>query len=203
GGSYSYTFTAPPAGTYLFYDSLSPVHRSMGLYGAMVVAPADGSRRLWAGGPAYDAQYLWLVSSLDEVWNRAAAAGKPVDTKQYRPNYFLLNGKGGGEGDHAGLTTLMVHGQVGQTMLIRRANASLVPHALHYHGFHFREVTRNGQALQHPRLKDTSLLRPLDTADILITFDQPGHYPVHDHILMAATANGSYPNGIMAMLAAE
>lgn len=32
GESHTYTFTAPATGTYIFYDSLSPLHRSMGLY---------------------------------------------------------------------------------------------------------------------------------------------------------------------------
>lgn len=54
--------------------------------------PADGSNRVWSGGPSFARQFVWVASSLDESWNTAAAAGQPVDTSNYRPNYFLLNG---------------------------------------------------------------------------------------------------------------
>jgi FtsP/CotA-like multicopper oxidase with cupredoxin domain len=44
GGQTSFTFTVPPAGTYLCYDDLNtPVNRVMGLHGALVSMPAAAS----------------------------------------------------------------------------------------------------------------------------------------------------------------
>lgn len=61
-------------------------------------------------------------------------------------------------------------------------------------------MTRNQVRLANPRVKDTTLITASGTSDILFTFDQTGRYVVHDHILMANTGNGVYPNDIVAML---
>lgn len=202
GASYTYTFTAPPAGTYLYFDSLSPVHRALGLYGALISLPADGSQTAWVGGPTYDQQYLWLYSTLDERWNTAVQNGQAVNTSDFRPNYSLLNGKSFPDLEQTtgAITDAVVMSSVGKSVLIRQVNASLVPHAPHYHGFHFQQLTRNGQRLAAFPLKDTVAIAPGESVDVRITFDQAGHYPMHDHNLIAAVANGVYPKGIMGML---
>ncbi|HLF97469.1 MAG TPA: multicopper oxidase domain-containing protein, partial [Methylococcaceae bacterium] len=62
GGSHTYTFAAPAAGTYLYADTLNNhVNREMGLYGALVVRPANGGTTAWTGGPAYDFERVWVV----------------------------------------------------------------------------------------------------------------------------------------------
>lgn len=197
GGRHTYEFMAPPAGTYLYYDSVNdPLARAMGLCGALVALPADGSQTAWTGGPAFDQQFRWVLSELDERWNAARQNGQPVNLRAYRPNYFFINGRSFPE--TMSDSNAMMSGRVGQTILIRTVNGGLISHAMHFHGYHFRIIARNGQPQAAFIEKDTFVVYPGETVDVLVTLDQPGRYPVHDHSLMALTANGVYPNGIMA-----
>jgi len=199
GGSGSFLFTAPHAGTYVYYDPLDhPLNRALGMYGALVVTPSDGSNHVWAGGPAFANQFLQVISELDETWNTAAGNGQPVNTAVYRPNYFFINGRGSPDSESDPNAHIM--GLMGQTILIRWANAGLVPHSMHTHGFHFKIVQQNGMPETAFREKDNVPVYPGDTMDVTMYFDQKGLYPIHDHILMANTGNGVYPNGIMGML---
>ena len=198
GGEAVAAFLAPRAGTYVYHDpARGPLNRALGMYGALVVMPAMEPDRPWAGGPTFDRQYLQVVSELDERWNIAAGSGTSVDTGSYRPNYFFLNGRG--FPDCQVDPDVHIQGNVGETILIRWANAGLVPHSMHTHGYHFRIVQRDGRPDVRFLEKDNVPVYPGRTMDVLVTFDQPGSYPIHDHILMANTGNGVYPNGIMGM----
>lgn len=203
GASYTYNFTAPAAGTYLYYDSLSAVNREMGLYGAMIVMPAGGSNAIWAEGPTFNQQYLWLYSDIDNVnWNPVVQNGGNVNTSVYKPNYFFLNGLGFNQtlNNPGTLTSGHITGTNGQNILVRMANASLVPQSIHYHGYHPRQWDKNGTRFSVPLAKDTFLLNPLDTVNVIIPIDQTGDYVVHPHIAMADTANGADMKGAISLI---
>lgn len=198
GGSAEYSFQAPHAGTYIYYDpTQAPVNRALGLYGALVVMSADGSTRMWTAGPAFDDQFLQVLSELDESWNTAVGRGDPIDPAVYRPNYFFINGRG--KPDNEVDPNAYIRGTVGQTIAIRWANAGLVPHSMHTHGYHFKIVQQNGVPESAFREKDNVPVYARKTLDVTVLFDQPGRYPIHDHILMAATGNGVYPKGMVGM----
>lgn len=94
GRKHTYEFMAPPAGTYLYYDSADdPIGRALGLCGALVVLSADGRQTAWTGGPAFDQQFLWVLGELDERWNAARQNAQPIPLRDYRPNYFFINGR--------------------------------------------------------------------------------------------------------------
>jgi len=198
GGSAEIAFQAPHPGTYIYHDPAeSPLNRALGMYGAFVVVPLDTPNRVWSGGPAFARQYLQVVSELDESWNAAASLKAPIDTGTYRPNYFFLNGRGFPDSDVD--PNAHIRGSVGETILIRWANAGLVPHSLHTHGYHFLVVQQDGRPEAGFREKDNIPVYPGRTMDVILDFDQAGLYPMHDHILMANTGNGVYPKGIMGM----
>ena len=53
---------APPAGTYLYQDPVdAPFNRLLGLHGALVTMPADGTSTPYAGGPVFARQWLSLI----------------------------------------------------------------------------------------------------------------------------------------------
>lgn len=201
GQSRSYSFTAATAGTYLYYDSLnSNINREMGMYGALLVGAADGSSKAWTNGPAYSFQRTWVVSEMDKPrWNDVAGAGGSVNTATYKPNYFLINGRGGSDGMTATDTT--ISGNVGQTALVRIVNPGQFAHSLHFHGNHFQVLTINGTRQSSPyRELDVINIPPMGTADVLYYLNQPGDYPMHIHTAQMETANGVYLNGVVTMI---
>lgn len=201
GESKTYSFTASTAGTYLYYDSLNnSINRAMGLYGMLWVAPKDGSARAWTNGPGYSFQRLWVLGEMDKKnWNDVAAGGGTVNTNVYRPNYFLMNGKGGF--DAMGDANTTIDGGVGQTALVRIVNGGQFAHSLHFHGNHVQVLSVNGQRRTSPfRQVDVINVPPLGTADVLFYLNQPGVYPMHIHTAQMETANGVYLNGVATLI---
>ena len=201
GQTRGYSFTASTAGTYLYSDTLNKnINREMGMYGVLTVAAAGGANQTWTGGPAFDFQRTWVVSEIDKPrWNDVAGAGGTVNTSVYKPNYFLINGRGGFDGMHATDTT--IDGTVGQTALVRIVNAGQFSHSLHFHGNHFQVLTVNGVRQSPPyRELDVINIPPKGTADVLYYLNQPGEYPMHVHTAQMETANGVYLNGAVTMI---
>ncbi|MHB1216416.1 MAG: multicopper oxidase domain-containing protein [Thiobacillus sp.] len=200
GQTRGYSFTASTAGTYLYSDTLNSVNREMGMYGVLTVAAAGGANQAWTGGPAFTFQRTWVVSEMDKPrWNDVAGAGGTVNTSVYKPNYFLINGKGGFDGMGDAATT--IDGTVGQTALVRIVNPGQFAHSLHFHGNHFKVLTINGVRQSSPyRELDVINIPPLGTADVTYDLNQPGDYPMHVHSAQMETANGVYLNGVATMI---
>jgi FtsP/CotA-like multicopper oxidase with cupredoxin domain len=200
GNQRTYNFTTSKAGVFFYRDTLaSEVNREMGMYGALVVRPADGSSRAWSNGPRYDIERLWVISDMDKPrWNDRAAAGQSVSTGTYRPNYFLMNGQGGFDGMHDPNSVL--EGNVGQTGIVRIVNAGLFDQSLHWHGNHFQVIDRDGTRLGSPEWQDTINVKAGTTMMVLYRFDQRGIFPMHIHTAQMETANGVYLNGVATLL---
>lgn len=201
GQSRLHSFTAATAGTYLYYDTLNNnINREMGMYGALIIGAADGSNKAWTNGPVYSFQRTWIVSEMDKTrWNDVAGAGGIVNTSVYKPNYFLINGRGGFDGMMAADTT--VDGNVGQTALIRIVNPGQLAHSLHFHGNHIQVLTVNGVRQSSPYKElDVINVPPQGTADVLYYLNQLGDYPMHIHTAQMETANGVYLNGVVTMI---
>lgn len=200
GASRTYNFIAPAPGTFVYHDTLNnSVNRAMGMYGMLWVGPAGGGNTAWTGGPAYTFQRTWVVSEMDKPrWNDVAGRGGTVNTAVYKPNYFLINGKGGFEGMSDPATT--IDGAVGQTALVRIANAGQFAHSLHFHGNHVKVIAVNGMPQSTFKVLDAVNLPPLSTMDVLFELNQLGEYPMHVHTAQMETANGVYLNGVATMI---
>ena len=68
----------------------------------------------------------------------------------------------------------------GETALITMKNDTAFPHGIHIHGHHFHEVGEDG-APGHYR--DTTLVDPRRSRDVLCVFDNPGKWLIHCHNL--------------------
>lgn len=98
----NYVFPAQHAGTYMYHCHVHSVkHVQMGMYGPIIIRPADGSSRAWTGGPSYNQEKLWLTSELDSYWHDSLAYEPlmnpdtmvdEVEIPIYAPDYFLVNG---------------------------------------------------------------------------------------------------------------
>ncbi len=198
----TYTFTATRAGTYLYYDSLNnEINREMGLYGALIVNPPGGINAAWTGAPTYTFQRTWITSDMDKPrWNDIAAAGGAVATATYKPNYFLINGKGGADAQIDRVSTA-IDGKVGDAALVRILNAGLYPQTFHFHANHIKVLSVNGVRRTAPyKLLDVIQVEPLGSAEVLFELNQPGNYPMHNHTAQMETANGFYLNGVATMI---
>ncbi|MGD8886211.1 MAG: multicopper oxidase domain-containing protein, partial [Gammaproteobacteria bacterium] len=202
GATGSFQFTPQQAGVYLYYDP-DLRSREMGMFGAVVVRPADGSNTAWEGGPAFDQERTWVITDMDDSWNRVSTF-LPVDTTQYNPNYFLLNGKNGFAAKQDPLSTL--EGTVGETFLVRIVNAGQYDQSLHFHANHFQIISQDGVKADNiadaPWVTTVNVKRG-STAMVLYTLDKPGTYPVHVHSAQMETGNGVYLNGTATYIIAQ
>jgi FtsP/CotA-like multicopper oxidase with cupredoxin domain len=71
----------------------------------------------------------------------------------------------------------------GQTVTVDLRNDTAWPHAMHFHGHHFKVVERNGKPTGSEAWKDTVLIERLESAKIAFVADNPGKWMIHCHML--------------------
>jgi FtsP/CotA-like multicopper oxidase with cupredoxin domain len=74
--------------------------------------------------------------------------------------------------------------QRGETARVTLVNDTSFPHGIHLHGHHFYEVGADGPLGD---LRDTTLVEPRTSRDIICVFDNPGKWLLHCHMLSHAT----------------
>lgn len=199
GESFTYEFVATHAGTYWYHCHVDTVeHLTMGMYGPLIVHPADGPGRAWTDGPEYERAYTLLLSESDPLWAETIGENETPDRTTYHPRYFFINGRSFPETmDHADTHLL---GHLGDRILVRLINAGYQWRSMHMHGFHFEVIASDGRPLQQPYQKDTITIGPGERYDLLVTLDQLGSYPFHSHVILDNLNDGAYPGGIHTML---
>ncbi len=119
GESFTYRFKATHAGNFLYHCHVTTtMHLALGMYGMVIVYPADSSNRVYTDGPEYDVQYEYLFSDMDARWNADYTAIGGFLT--YDPDLYLINGKN----KHLLYADSNVHilGGIGQQHLMRFLN---------------------------------------------------------------------------------
>lgn len=193
GDSKQIQFTPTEAGVYRYGDPQLP-DRSLGLYGAVVVRPVNDPNSAWTGGPAFTQERTWVISDFDDTWQRASGA---INTSTYNPNYFVLNGKSGFAASQD--ATSVIDGNIGDTFLIRIANAGQYDQSLQFHSHHAQIISQGGRKLASiadARSTETINVKRGSTAMVLLTLNKPGTYPVTAHTAQMQTGNGVYLNGV-------
>ena len=125
GSSATYSFLADRPGSFLYEaghtgDGVRQV--AMGLFGALVVRPADASASAYGAttGTTYDDEAVLVLSEIDPALN-GAPDPTSFDLRSYAPRYRLINGK------VAPRTDAIATGP-GHTVLLRLVNAGLQDH---------------------------------------------------------------------------
>ena len=191
--SYTYAFTAPVAGSYMYIDNFNgKLGRAMGLSGPLVVMPADGSNSLYNGGPTFNRQYTLVLNELDDRLNQAVSNGQSYDMADYEPNYFFVNGLS--YPDTAKNNDTLVAMSVGENVAIRFINTGLIINPQHFHGYHVNIVSRNRVPESTIIEKDTVVVDVGESVDVILPVAQTGVYPLHTHFVPGVTANGVYLN---------
>jgi FtsP/CotA-like multicopper oxidase with cupredoxin domain len=204
---------APAAGTYLYQDPVDvPFNRLLGLHGALVTMPADGTQRPFAGGPVFTRQWVWVAENIDSVWCERARRGGTTTLEEIVPDYFLINGRSGVEAMQD--PSITIHGRLHEPALVRMLNAGVATHAMHFHGNHLDVLRHNSAPAPYAMRKDTIMMPAGWTKEALLPFTPPPDiwppieqwgreltlsYPMHCHAEMSQTAGGGlYPNGMLA-----
>jgi len=179
GGTYHYAFTATQAGTF-FYHSHDHVDRqqALGLYGALIIDPADAADAVPADVEQVVQVQEWLL--------RDGLTYPAMPMEGALPNYFTINGR-------AWPATETVHLRVGQTLKVRFIGAGTTAvHPMHIHGGPFTVVARDGVNLP-PSARyeaDTINLGPGQRYDVVWPARQPGRWMLHCHITHHTTNDG-------------
>ncbi|HET7677914.1 MAG TPA: multicopper oxidase domain-containing protein [Candidatus Limnocylindrales bacterium] len=157
GGSFSYEFTARPAGSHMYHSHHNATDQvGRGLLGAFLVDPKD---------PAQRPDRLYGVSQ-DIVWISNDSLGG-----------FTINGKGFP-------ATAPIVARLGERILIRFMNEGVMMHPWHLHGMPMRIVARDGYPLGGAGFTcDTLGVNPGERWDAVIDCDNPGVWAFHCHVL--------------------
>ena len=152
-GDYTYQWQANIPGTYFYHcHKNTPLHFEMGLWGGLIIDPPNGRGFVSAFSPAtnhqipYDVEAVWAVGAFDWRWHSLSfnsfmtTGGDPNDPKTFpqdgilndwRPNVFHITGvvaptTTGGQIAAPGVIRGTLPARVGQTILLRLINASLM-----------------------------------------------------------------------------
>ncbi len=164
--SFTYTFTAPHAGTYMYHCHVDTVlHFIRGMVGTVIVRPPDGStNKAWDGGPTFDEEVLWHLSTYDTRWANLSASGP--DTVRMKPDSFLLNGLETKDA-RKDVYSRVVFG-AGQTAYLRVTNTSYQWARVSMGGNPFQVVASDGRPLAGPYMTRQLELGPGERYDLLL-----------------------------------
>ncbi|RWA77976.1 DUF4396 domain-containing protein [Mesorhizobium sp.] len=184
GETYSYEFTANQHGTYFYHPHAKPDRtQAFGLYGALIIDPADPADEVAADHDYVIELQEWLVRE------GLTYPSMPMDGGM--PNFFTINGK-------AYPATETIRMKVGETLKVRfiGTNNGFI-HPMHIHGGPFEVVARDGETVAPSArfLADTVNVGPGQRYDVVWTARRPGKWLIHCHIPHHTTNNNAEEKG--------
>lgn len=184
GQSYSYEFTATQHGTYFYHPHAKPDRtQALGLYGALIVDPANPADEVAADHDYVIELQEWLVRE------GLTYPSMPMDGGM--PNFFTINGK-------AYPSTDTIRMKVGETLKVRfiGTNNGFI-HPMHIHGGPFEVVARDGETVPASArfLADTVNVGPGQRYDVVWKAQRPGKWLIHCHIPHHTTNNNVEEKG--------
>ncbi len=165
GATATYTFTAGRAGTFIYeagHTANGTRQVAMGLAGALVVRPADGTAYgAVAGYPdtSYDDDAVVVLSEIDPALNAAPAT---FDMRNFAPAYRLINGK-------PFPSTDPISTDQGHKVLLRYVNVGSQTHSMSLLGDDQTQVAQDGHELKYAETEVAMAVDPGATADTLVT----------------------------------
>jgi FtsP/CotA-like multicopper oxidase with cupredoxin domain len=186
GGRFTYEFTAGQPGTFFYHSHDKPDRQqSLGLYGALIVDPADRS---------VDAAYDYdqeAVIQLQEWTEKEGYTFPSMLMEGALPNFFTINGK-------AYPDTEPIRMRVGEKVRVRFIGShNNFVHPMHIHGGPFRIVQTDGEPVPRPGqwTKDTVNVGPGERYDVIWSARRPGRWLLHCHIPHHTTNNNVEQQG--------
>jgi len=184
GDTFTYEFTAAPAGTFMYHSHFeSDTQVMLGLYAPFIIDPKTPP----ADPP--DVDVMLMLSEWRIVGNQTFAA---MPMTGMDANYFTINGK-------AFPNTETITVKKGQRVRLRLAAIGQSVHPMHLHGLPFKVVATDGYPVPAAAqlTKDTLNVAPGERYDIEFIASEPGQWMLHCHILHHTTNDGEEPGGLM------
>ncbi len=170
-GSYTYEFIAPHAGTYHYHCHIDTVlHYHKGMAGGIIVRPPDSSiYRAWDGGPTFDEEVLWHLTTYDLNWESLINSGPA--TARHHPTLFLINGKNGADAMNDPFS--VINFGVGQTAYLRVINQAYQWARISLGGLPFQVVATDGRPMPRFVTTDNWELGPGERYDLMFQSNTP------------------------------
>ncbi|BAS26725.1 multicopper oxidase domain-containing protein [Limnochorda pilosa] len=220
GRDFTYYFKPQDPGTYMYHCHFEPAeHIQMGMVGPVIVRPALERDPAYAGrkfayddpSTEYDREYVVFLMELDPVGHDLVANVQEYDWTDYRPKYWLLNGRAYPdtvEGESQQLPQqpwrTCIRANVGERVLLRFINLGYEEHAMEILGIPVRIVGLDAQRLRGLGGEDLAAWRnvvpisPGQTVDALFTAPAPGQYPFYNRGYHKNVNAGAAPGGMIA-----
>lgn len=169
--NFTYQFIAPEAGTYHYHCHIDTVvHYHRGMAGAIIVRPPGGETDLaWVGGPRFDEEVLWHLSTYDLAWESEQTSSSV--TARHRPNVFMLNGRVEADAMTCPYTRLRV--RVGDVGYLRVLNQAYQFARFSLGGLPFQIVATDGRPMPQPITTDSWEIGTGERYDILFSANAP------------------------------
>lgn len=174
GGDVTYTFRPTEPGTYLYESGSDQTKQiEMGLYGALVVRPADHADWAYADSSTqFDPrrEYILVFSEVDPDLHHAVETGGAYDLNALHNRYFTVNAREFPDTIQDNDVSWLPNQPYGALVrvqpynasqnalpaLIRMVNAGELNHPFHPHGNHLRLIAQDGRLLRSPGGADAS-----------------------------------------------
>ena len=183
GETFTYEFTAKPAGTFMYHSHFEgDVQVMAGLYAPFIIDPQQP-----ASQPDVDVTLMiseWLLK------DGHTYAAMPMSGME--PNYFTVNGK-------AFPATETINVKKGDLVRLRFIAIGQFIHPMHLHGLPFKIVATDGHPVPEAAqlTKDTVSVAPGERYDVEFVATEPGQWMLHCHILHHTTNDNVEPGGLM------
>ena len=177
GGSTTYTFTPTEPGTYLYQAGVmtgGAKQTAMGLYGALIVRPAVVGQLTDDATSAFDDEAVLVLSEIDPRLNADPAN---FDLRQFRGEYFLVNGA-----MYPSIPSIAT--STDSALALRLVNAGLRSRTIGMLGADMTVFATDAAALSHARRSLAESVPPGVTADALVQIPADAtigtQYPLYD-----------------------
>ncbi|MFH0726738.1 MAG: Ig-like domain-containing protein [Pseudomonadota bacterium] len=187
----SFVWNNLKAGTYLYQSGTHPAKQvQMGLYGALIVRPANPGLAYapTATNPdtAFDSEVVLLYSEIDPALHSPVGFAQPLN---YIPAYYLINGKPYKAGDSP-----LTAGDINKNVLIRLLNAGLKTHVpTLLNAPYMRLIAEDGNLYPYAKSQYSVMLAAGKTIDAIWQPTAAGTFPLMDranHLTTAGTTDG-------------
>ena len=174
GNSNIYSFVAPHAGTYHYHCHVdTTLHYARGMYGTVIVRPPSGSTSVaWDGGPSFDEEVLWQLSSFDSTWMNGFSSGS--GTARFRPDLFTINGFETAAATADPYTRVVA--TVGQKVYLRVSNSAYNWTRVSLGGLPFEVIDTDGRPMQTSYTTTSLELGPGERYGLLLDATTAGTY---------------------------
>ena len=185
GHSFTYKFTATPAGVYPYHCHVNPIadHINRGLYGVMIIDPSEGREPM--------PEMVMLMNGYDLNYEQEGQVSPP-DVNKTNPLKFVAEEANDIERDNEIYTVngfafgYMKHpiqldkGETYRIYLVNMLEFDLI-NSFHVHGMMFRYIP-SGTLDSSPVTTDIVTLGEGDRGIIEMTATQPGSFMFHAHV---------------------